>query len=84
MNRKNNDLIIGSMSAGKSNWFPPVFWAYHCECGANYQGIYDKFKYPSNKKTLPLKNCPNCRKSIVQVNWLDYGNEKIDDKNSKQ
>lgn len=36
------------------------------------------------KKTLPLKNCPNCGKSIVQVNWLDYGNEKIDDKNSKQ
>lgn len=55
MNRKNNDLIFSSMSAGRSNWFPPVFWAYHCECGANYQGIYDKFKYQSNKKNITAK-----------------------------
>lgn len=79
MTKKDGDLIIGSMGAGKSNWFPPVFWSYHCDCGAWYQGIYNKFKYQSNQETLPIKNCPDCKKAIDQVNWLDYGSEETND-----
>ena len=75
MTNKDKDVIVGSMRAGKSNWFTTVFWAYHCECGAHYQGIYDKFKYQSNKETLPIQNCPDCGKAIDQVNWLDYGSD---------
>lgn len=67
MIEKNNDLIIGSMSAGRSNWSQTVLWAYHCECGAHYQGVYNKLNYQSINKTLPISKCPKCGKAIDQV-----------------
>jgi hypothetical protein len=56
---------------GKSSMFSTVFWAYHCTCGANYQGIYDRFKY--EKHTIPIKKCPDCEKAVEEVVWIDYG-----------
>ena len=57
--------------SGKSSIFSTVFWAYHCTCGAHYQGIYDRFKY--KKHTIPIKKCPDCGKAVEEVVWIDYG-----------
>lgn len=56
---------------GKSSMFSTVFWAYHCTCGAHYQGIYNRFKY--EKHTIPIKKCPDCGKAVEEVTWIDYG-----------
>jgi|GEM_PF-4791476 len=73
-------LITGTMSAGKSNMFPTLFWGYHCTCGAHYQGIFEQFKYQANKNVLPIQNCPQCGKVVYKVSWLDYGNTEREDK----
>ncbi|MDG6112248.1 MULTISPECIES: hypothetical protein [Lactococcus] len=54
--------------SGNSSILPTVFWAYHCTCGAHYQGIYDRFKY-----TIPIVKCEDCGKAVEEVTWIDYG-----------
>lgn len=62
--------------SGNSSILPTVFWAYHCTCGAHYQGIYDRFKY-----TIPIVKCEDCGKEVKEIilkSFKDIDGEKRD------